>query len=84
MRVTPTSSERELFVCERTRFLVSVEQSEAFGGPAAPRHAAWIVEGDEPSGLANLEQILDAPLGASGLDPQTAAAEPKPDEVDAG
>ena len=82
MRVTPTSSERELLVGERTRFVVSVEKSKAFGGPAAPGHAAWIVEGDEPSGLADLEQLLDSPLGASGLDAQTAAAEPKPDEVD--
>jgi hypothetical protein len=81
VRVTPPSSEREFFLGERTRFVVSVESSEAFGGPAAPEHAAWIVVGEQPSGLANLEQLLDSPLGASGLDPQTAADEPKPDEV---
>ena len=80
MRVTPTSSEREFFLGERTRFVVPVEQSKAFGGPAAPRQVAWIVEEDEPSDLANLEQILDSPLGASGLDAQPAADEPKPDE----
>ena len=82
MRVTPPSSERELLLGERTRFLVPVEESKAFGGPAAPGHAAWIVVGEKPSGLANLEQLLDSPLGASGLDAQTAADEPKPDEVD--
>ena len=82
VRVTPPSSERELLVGERTRFVVSVEKSKAFGGPAAPGHAAWIVEGDQPNGLADLEQLLDSPLGASGLDAQTAAVEPKPGEVE--
>src|SRR4029453_16298966 len=52
--VTPTSSERELLVGESTRFVVSVEESKAPGGPAAPGHAAWIVVGEQPSGLANL------------------------------
>jgi hypothetical protein len=81
VRVTPASSERELLFGECTRFVVSVEESKASGGPAAPRHAAWIVVGEQPSGLADLEQLLDSPLGASGLDAQTAAAEPKMDEV---
>ena len=52
------------------------------GEPAAPRHVAGSVAGDQPHGLANLEQLLDSPLGASGLDAQTAAVEPKPDEVE--
>ena len=82
MRVTPTSSDRELLLGERARFVVSVEQPKAFGRPAAPRHAAWIIQGDEANGLADLEQLLDSPLGASGLDAQTAAAEPKLDEMD--
>ena len=47
-----------------------------------PGHAAWIVERDEPNGLADLEQLLDSPLGASGLDAQMAAVEPKPGEVE--
>ena len=80
MRVTPPSSEGEL-LCERTRFVVPVEKSEAFGGPAPPRQAAWIVEADRPNRLANLEQLLDSPLGASGLDAQTAAVEPKVHKV---
>jgi hypothetical protein len=80
-RVTPTSSERELLGGERARLVVPVEESKAFGGPAAPRHAAWIIEGDQPNGLADLQQLLDSPFETSGLDAQTAAAEPKPDEV---
>jgi hypothetical protein len=82
MRVTPASSERELLIGERTRFVVPVETPKAFGGQATPRHAAWIVEADEPSGLADLEQLLDSLLGASGLDAQTAAVEPKVHRVD--
>src|SRR5262249_14904777 len=82
VRVTPTSSEREFFGHERTRFVVPLEESKAFGGPSAPRDAAWIIEGDEPDGLAHLEQLVDSPPGASGLDAQTAAGEPKPDEGD--
>ena len=68
MRVTPASSERELFVGERMRLVVPVEESQAFGGPCCARAAAWIVERNQPKGLADLEQILDSPLGASGLD----------------
>ena len=44
-----------IYVRERTRFVLPAETSNAFGGPSAPRHAAWIVEGDQPNGLANLE-----------------------------
>src|SRR5262249_3840132 len=44
LRVTPASGERELFGCERSRLVVPIEQPKAFGGPAAPRHGAWIVE----------------------------------------
>src|SRR5262249_9314123 len=80
VRVTPTSREHKFFVDQRTRLVVAVEESKAFGGPAPPRHTAWIVEGDEPNGLAALEQLLDSPLGASRLDAQTATTEPKPDE----
>ena len=82
MRVTPTSGERELVVGEHARLVVPIETAKAFGGPAAPRHVAWIVEQDQPNGLADLEQLLDSPLGASGLDAHTAAVEPKPDKVD--
>ena len=82
MRVTPTSGEHELLLSERTRLVVAVETSKAFGGPAAPRHVAWIVEQDQPKGLADLAQLLDSPLGASGLDAHTSAVEPKPDKVD--
>src|SRR4030095_7733502 len=41
-----------------------------------------LLEGDKPSGLAHLEQLLSSPPGVSGLDPQTAAAEPKVNELD--
>ena len=82
MRVTPASSERELFVGERMRFVVPVEESQAFGGPAAPGLAAWIVELNQPKGLADLEELLDSLLRASGLDAQTGTVEPEPDEVD--
>src|SRR5918995_543248 len=82
MRVTPTSSECELLVGERTRFVVSVEKSKPFGSPAAPGHTAWIVEGEPPNGLPDLEQLVDPPLGASRLDAETAAVEPNVDEVE--
>ena len=82
MRVTPTSGERELVGGERTRLVVPIEQAKAFGGPAAPPHVAWIVEQDQPKGLAHLAQLLDSPLGASGLDAHTGAVEPKPDQGD--
>ena len=82
MGSTPTSCERELLVGERTRFLVPVKQSKTLGGPASPRNAAWIVQWDEPNGLANLKQLRDPRLRASGLDAESAAVEPKPDEVD--
>jgi len=65
MRVTPTSSEHEFVLGEHTRLVVPVEQAKPFGGPAAPRQAAWIVEQDQPKGLADLEQLLDSPR--SGL-----------------
>jgi hypothetical protein len=63
MRVTSTSGERELVGGEHTRLVVPVEQSKAFGGPAAPRHVAWIVEQDRPKGLAHLAQLLDSRSG---------------------
>ena len=82
LRVTPASSERELVGGERTRLVVPIETSKPFSGPATPRRGAWIVERKQPNGLADLEQLLDAPLGASGLDAHTGAVEPKPDKVD--
>src|SRR5215831_11634959 len=82
MRVTPASGDRELVGGEHTRLVVPVEQAKAFGGPAAPRYVAWIVEHDQPKGLADLAQLLDAPFGASGLDAHAGAVEPKPDQVD--
>jgi hypothetical protein len=82
LRVAPASGDRELVGGEPTRLVVAVEQAKAFGGPAAPPHVAWIVEQDQPKGLAHLAQLLDAPLGASGLDAHTGAVEPKPDKVD--
>jgi hypothetical protein len=78
----PTSRERELFVGERARLVVAVEQSQAFGGQAAPGHAAWVVVRNQTNGLADLEQLLDSPFGASGLDAHTGAVEPKRDELD--
>ena len=65
-----------------TRLVVPIETSKPFSGPATPRRGAWIVEWKQPNGLADLAQLLDAPLGASGLDAHTGAVEPKPDEVD--
>ena len=81
-RITPTSSERELLGYEHARFVCPIEQSKTFGGPAAPGYGARIVKGDEPNGLAHLEQLLDSPLGVTGLDAQTPAVEPKPREED--
>ena len=63
MRGTPPSSERELFVGERTRLVMPVEKAKAFGSVAAPGRVAWIVEVDEPKGLADLEQLLDSRSG---------------------
>src|SRR5262249_36019172 len=82
LRVTPPPGERELFGGEPTRLVVPIQQSKALGGPAAPRHVAWIVKQDQPKGLAHPAQLLDAPLGASGLDAHTGAVEPKPDQED--
>ena len=45
----------------------SVEDSKAHGGPAAPEHATWIVVGEQPSGLANLEQLLDFAWGSISM-----------------
>jgi hypothetical protein len=63
-----TSGKRELFIGERTRFVPSVEKPEAFGGPAAPRQGARIVDREEPNRRADLEQVLDSLFRASGLD----------------
>ena len=82
LRVTPPSSEHELFLGEHARLVVPAKHSKALGGPAPPRHAARIVAGDQPNGLANLQQLLDSPLGVSSLDAQTATVEPKPNEAE--
>ena len=81
-RVTPASSERQLLLGERTRFVVPGRDIGGLRRPSCATARCLDCRADEPSGLADLEQLLDSPLGASDLDAQTAAVEPKVHRVD--
>ena len=77
MRVTPPSSERELLLGERTRFVVPGREAGGLRRPSSARARRLDCRGGPAERFANLEQLLDSPLGASGLDAETAAVEPK-------